>query len=42
MILVILLLFETKDLLRYMKDIMVVYSNQDIQLAWNNLNQEDT
>lgn len=35
-------LFETKKLLRYMKDTVVVYTNQDIQLAQNNLNQEDT
>lgn len=26
----------------YMKDTVVVYSNQDTQLAQNNLNQEDT
>lgn len=25
-----------------MKDTVVGYSNQDIQLAWNHLNQEDT
>lgn len=40
MILVILLLFETKDLLRYMKDITVVFYNQDIHLLFRYM--EDT